>query len=81
METYQKSHDSAKRLIMQTKNMEGVGEVVYLGELFLLRKVFEAASDFMKAKLWKEFGEYFPPEEMQQTLFNSVVALEKYFSD
>lgn len=54
-------------------------EYVLRGELFLLRKVFESASDAKKADECHEFESRYP--NTKNDLFNAVTALELYLSE
>lgn len=54
-------------------------EFILSGELYLLKKVFEAASDVKKAKQWEEFRDHNPNTE--KCLIDAVSAMELYLSE
>ncbi len=70
-----------KRLVMQANDMHDSEEVVYSGELFLLRRVFEFASYFERSKNYPDFGERHPPKESEKCLFEEVHAFKLYLSE
>ena len=78
-----KSREDAKhpveRLVMQADEYGDNEEMVYSGELFLLKKVYEMANDFIEAKTWEEFAEKYPDTE--NSLNYAVHALNQWYSD
>ena len=56
-------------------------KVIYSDELFLLRKVFEFASDFKKSKSCSEFAKLYPIENVEERLLRAVESLEQYYND
>ncbi len=68
-----------ERLVRQADKKQDAEETAYSGELFLLRKVFEAASDHVDALHWPEFAECNPKTEAKLT--DTVIALKQWLSE
>lgn len=76
---YHTTDNEIIKIKQEADKYEDAEEVVYSGELYLLRKVFEMASDFENAKNWPEFAELNPDTE--DRLIRAVRALEIWYSE
>ena len=68
-----------ERFVMQANKYEDTEETVYSAEIYLLRKLFERASDFENAQNYPEFAKLNPDTEEQ--LRYAVQALYDWYSD